>query len=311
MLHVATTQTKRGCIVEFREYQHIERYGNDEVQGIEFGECYIFPKIDGTNGSVWLNGHELCGGSRRRKLSLDNDNAGFFKAIMENEAVREFLDVFPTQRLYGEWLVPHSFKKYREDAWRKFYIFDVYDDAKEKYLPYLEYEDKLKQFGIDYIPAMTVTKNATYDGLLKALQENVFLVLDGEGCGEGIVIKNYDYQNRFGRTTWAKLITNAFKEKHIREMGPNNSASKSMVEQEIVDAYVTKHFVDKVYAKIVNEMEGWNSKYIPRLLQTVYYDLINEECWDFVKKMKNPTINFKTLNIITTMKIKQLLPELF
>ena len=57
-----------------------------------------------------------------------------------------------------------------------------------------------------------------------------------------------------------------------------------MVEQEIADKYVSKHLVDKVYAKIVNEMEGWNSKYIPRLLQTVFYDLINEEIWNIVKE---------------------------
>ena len=38
--------------MKFREYTHVERYGNDEVQGIEYGELYIFPKLDGTNASV-------------------------------------------------------------------------------------------------------------------------------------------------------------------------------------------------------------------------------------------------------------------
>jgi len=36
---------------KFMKYQHVERYGTDEVEGIELGETYIFPKIDGTNGS--------------------------------------------------------------------------------------------------------------------------------------------------------------------------------------------------------------------------------------------------------------------
>ena len=33
--------------MNFRKYQHIERFGTTEVQDIEIGECYIFPKIDG------------------------------------------------------------------------------------------------------------------------------------------------------------------------------------------------------------------------------------------------------------------------
>ena len=40
--------------MEFRKYQHIERYGRNEVLGIEQGVCYVYPKIDGTNSSVWL-----------------------------------------------------------------------------------------------------------------------------------------------------------------------------------------------------------------------------------------------------------------
>ena len=295
--------------MEFRKYMHVERYGNDEVQGIELGECYIFPKLDGTNGSLWVGEDDVCAGSRNRQLTLDNDNQGFYASMIDHVGVRDFFIDNPELVLYGEWLVPHSFKKYRDDAWRKFYIFDVWDGV--RYIHYEKYKSLLEKYDLDYIPAMTVTKNATYDGLLKSLEQNFFLVQDGEGAGEGIVVKNYDYQNRFGRTIWAKLITNAFKEKHVKAKGPQVAASKMMVEQEIVDKYITKHQVDKVYAKIVNEMDGWNSKYIPRLLQTVYYDLVNEEIWTAVKKMKNPTINFKTLNTLAIMRTKQLLPELF
>ena len=64
--------------MNFKEYQHIERFGTDEVEDIEIGICYIFPKIDGTNSSIWLDNGELKGGSRKRVLSLENDNAGFY-----------------------------------------------------------------------------------------------------------------------------------------------------------------------------------------------------------------------------------------
>lgn len=295
----------------FRSYMHIERFGNDEVQGIELGECYVFPKLDGTNASVWWS-DGIQAGSRKRLLSVDDDNAGFCDWVVNGD--HRLYDFFGENlgiRLYGEWLVPHTLRTYRQDAWRKFYVFDAYDDEDEKYLHYDEYQPMLEKFGIDYIPPVCVMRNATYENLLVELDNNRFLIDDGNGNGEGIVIKNYIYQNRFGRTTWAKIIANKFKENHTREMGPTVKNMKQMVETEICDEYVTKHLVDKVYAKISNENGGWNSKYIPRLLMTVYYDLVNEEIWNAIKKLKNHTVNFKTLNTLTIMKIKELRPELF
>jgi hypothetical protein len=60
--------------MEFKSYQHIERFGMTEVENIELGKCYIFPKIDGTNSSVWLDDESnIQAGSRNRVLTLDNE----------------------------------------------------------------------------------------------------------------------------------------------------------------------------------------------------------------------------------------------
>jgi hypothetical protein len=294
----------------FKKYMHIEKFGNDEVQGIELGECYIFPKIDGTNASAWMGEDGIEGGSRNRKLSLDNDNAGFYNWLVKQDNISGF--TFDTgYRLYGEWLVPHSLKTYVDSAWKRFYIFDVYDDKNEKFISYDKYHPILEEYNIDYVPTICTIRNPKYESLLRELNNNNFLIQDGCGNGEGIVIKNYNYENIFGRVCWAKIITNSFKEKHTKAMGPCRKNEKEMIEQAVVDKYVDKHLVDKTYAKIVNEMNGWNSKYIPRLFSTVYYDLVKECSWDFVKENKMPTINFKTLNTLTIIKIKELRNELF
>lgn len=298
--------------MDFRKYMHVERYGTDGVQGIELGQCYIFPKLDGTNASTWLsNDADFCAGSRNRELSLEKDNAGFLKWSADQPKLNDFHLAYPHLTLYGEWLVPHTLKIYRDDAWRRFYVFDVWDWSDNCYLHYDAYKSLLEEFNINYIPAMRIIQNATYDSLLKVLDANTFLVRDGEGAGEGIVVKNYDFKNKFGRTTWAKMCSTKFKDKHMRVFEPSLMKAKIMIEQIICDEYVTKHLVDKVYAKIANEMEGWNSKYIPRLIGTVFHDLVNEELWQAIKKFKYPTVNFKTLNGLTTRKIKALLPELF
>lgn len=300
--------------MEFRKYQHIERFGTDEVMGIEMGMNYVFPKIDGTNASVWLNNDCIKGGSRTRELSLDSDNAGFFAWASQQLNIFEYLQKHPTHRLFGEWLVPHSLKTYRADAWRKFYVFDVcidIDAETMEYLPYETYRPLLNEFGIEYIPPLAIVKGGSYENFIKCIEKNGFLIEDGKGVGEGIVIKNYDYHNKYGRQTWAKIVTNEFKEKHHKEMGAPIIEVEKMVEEKIVDDFCTESFVEKEFAKIVTEKDGWKSQYIPMLLGKVFYSLVSEEIWNIVSKYKNPSINFKTLNMLVTRKIKQVKADIF
>lgn len=308
--------------MEFKKYQHLERFGTTEVKQIELGTCHIFPKLDGTNASVWLDENgEIQAGSRKRHLSLESDNAGFYAWVKEQKNLLEYLKENPTHRLYGEWLVPHSLKTYREDAWKKFYVFDVavdkedseilHDgDDKVNYLSYDEYSTKLEEKGIDYIVPICTIKNASYEQLVNQLIKNVFLIEDGKGVGEGIVIKNYEFKNSFNRQVWAKIVTTEFKEKHSKAMGHSEIKGKKLIEEKIADEFVTQALCDKVYAKIENE-GGFTSKRIPQLLNVVYYDVVREDAWNFVKKYKNPSINFGTLQHFVFAKVRTNLPHLF
>jgi len=168
----------------------------------------------------------------------------------------------------------------------------------------------LDEFYIEYIPPMAIIKNGTYESFCRYLDRNDYLIKDGKGKGEGIVIKNYEYRNKYGRQTWAKIVSSEFKEKHFRTMGAPESKGKDLVEEAIANKYVTKALCEKVKAKIELE-SGWSSKFIPRLLNTVYHDVITEESWNFVKEHKNPTINFKTLSHFVTAKIKEQMPDIF
>lgn len=302
--------------MEFKKYQHVERYRTTETEGINIGKCYIFPKIDGTNSSVWLDENgEVKAGSRNRELTLDKDNQGFNEMIINDKRIADYLKAHPTHRLYGEWLVPHSLKTYRDNAWRKFYVFDVVIDNPENadgvdYLSYDEYKPLLEEYGLDYIPCLKVIINGEYDDFVKELDNNNFLIKDGMGTGEGIVIKNYDYRNRYGRQTWAKIVTSEFREKHIKAMG---TAVKecSPVEKQIVDEYITSAFVEKEYAKLIENNYEWTSKMIPEFLNRVWYEFINEEMWNTIKKFKNPTIDFKLLNSFVIKRIKEVKKNIF
>lgn len=64
--------------MEYKKYQHVCRMGTSDVEGLLDGEVYVFSKIDGTNGTLFLGDNGLVhGGSRRRELNDFQDNQGF------------------------------------------------------------------------------------------------------------------------------------------------------------------------------------------------------------------------------------------
>lgn len=290
--------------MNYNKYQHIERLGSAEVEGILEGLCYIFPKLDGTNSQLWWD-NGLKAGSRNRELSVESDNAGFYNWALTQDNILSFFQDHPDLKLYGEWLVPHTLKNYNANAWRNFYVFDVIRED-GSYVTYEEYLSLLTEYSIHCIPSVLIKSNPSLDDLQGLLSTNNYLV--SEGIGEGIVIKNYAYVNKYGRKTWAKLVADEFKTqkgatvKDISEQKP--------VEFQIVETFVTEAFVRKELAKI-ELVEPWSSKLIPKLLNTVFHELIVEEMWNILKRFKNPKLNFKDLNSLTISKVKELLPDKF
>lgn len=298
-------------MTEFTKYMHLERLGTSEVEGIEIGTTYVFPKLDGTNASVWLGKlGTIKAGSRNRELELDADNAGFYNAIIKDQAILLYLKLNPHHVLYGEWLVPHTIKTYRDDAWRKFYIFDVFDTVANRFLPYTEYVDELLAFDLNVVAPLAIIKNGKTEQYQECLKRNNFYLKDNSGLGEGVVIKNYGFVNKYGRTVWAKLINQEFKEQHHLAMGAP-VIDTDFVEEKIVNKYVTQSLVDKVHAKLLLDSDGWHSKMIPQLLQTVWYDLIREETWSFIKEHKNPKLDFGFMQKLTFAKAKELRKDIF
>ena len=296
----------------FKKYMHIERLSSPETAGLLDGECYIFPKLDGSSGVVWFEDGEVQCGSRNRHLTNDqSDNNGFAEYIHSQQKFRDFFKEFPNMRLYGEWLIPHSLRTYRDDAWRKFYVFDVFIESEDIYgwLPFEKYQSLLEEFDIDSIPPLAIISHPTEDDLNKILDLNTYLIKEDSGVGEGIVIKRYDFLNQYRRTCWAKIVKENFKSKPkpvVAGLAPDIE-----VESRIANNFVTQSLIDKEVAKIENECGGWDSKHIQRLFNTIFYCIVKEDMWDIVKKYKYPQISFKKLMEMTVREIKIKKPELF
>lgn len=294
------------------KYMHIERLGTEAVEDLLVGKVYIFPKIDGTNGVVWFENGEVHGGSRKRELSIESDNAGFFAYIRRQDNIKSYLTDHPDRILYGEWLVPHTLKTYRDDCWRKFYVFDVGvmgDDGRTAYLSYDQYSAELETYQIEYLPPITIVGNPTIE-FIRTMAESNHYLMQPDCIGEGVVCKNYYFTNKYGHQIWGKLVRNEFKETHIKMMGCPE-VEFITVEADIVNGYVTKSLVDKEFDKIRTTENGWNSKLIPRLLNTVYHTLIVEETWNFIKEFKSPKVDFKRLQKLAFAKVRELRPDIF
>lgn len=292
--------------MKFKRYQHIEKLGSPIPEGIEQGLCYVFSKLDGSNASIWLDDNgDIAVGKRSCQMSVGDEFKGLKAYVESHEGIKKYLQDHPTHRLHGEWLIPHTFRQYKQEAWKELYIFDVRDG--DTYINYDAYSVVLAEYNIEYIPCISTIQNGSFEEFSNCLAKSDFLLKEDCSQGEGIVIKNYAYCNKFGNIVWAKLITDEYKAIHKIKHKYSDDVSK-IFEEIFVEEYCTEHLIEKTYAKIAAEKDGFTNKNIPQLLSTVYHDLIAEETWSFIKKNKNATINFKTLQFLVFKKVKEIIP---
>ena len=297
--------------MQYKSYQHIEKLGNKEVEGILKGKCSIQPKIDGTNGVVWLGDDGIIhAGSRRRDLTLDNDNAGFYNTVIKDDNIRKYLLDHKDHYLYGEWLVPHTIRYYHPESWKHFYVFDIFSYDRG-YIPYDEYSKELDKYGISYIPEIISIDNPTMEDLIKYLKETKYLIPEDK-MSEGIIIKNYEYRNQYGRCTYAKIVAEEFfNTKSILRM-KNHEAKDKTSEKDIVTMMLSEPLIRKEFAKIkLAYPDIRRQELIGRTLNTIFHVFIHEELLDYIEK-KKPLINFYYLKKECDERIKEVLrSELF
>lgn len=301
--------------MKYRSYMHVEKLGNTEVEQILVGTTHIFYKLDGTNSVVWLKDDGTLGfGSRKKELNIIEDNAGFLK-LMSSEDYKDvyndllnYLLIHPTHIIYGEWLVKHTLKSYKEDAWKKFYVFDILDTETDRYINYDTYSVELSEVypRINFIPRIAKLENATIEQVQEMLDKSgEFLITEGKG--EGIVIKNYDFVNRYGRTVWAKLLTEDFKTNKDKTRETNRELKEtSPVEYDIIKFMTNEHIL-KEKSKIEEHQGGWSSRNIPELLNRAFTEFWRDNWEMILKKFKNATINFGVLKRLSDDRVKEVL----
>ena len=287
--------------MQFSKYQKIMRLGVEETEGILAGKVYIQEKVDGANTSVWMDNGVLCMGSRSKPIT--EGFQGFCAYIQMNEPIKKLLADHPDYRLHMEWLVRHTVA-YKETSYRKAYLFDISNEEGKLFELDLV-RDIAKEYGIPFPQIFEVIENPT----IEQINKYVGMTNLGE-LGEGVVLKNPTFINKFGAQQYAKVVTQKFKEDNALVFGGNNKHSDTYWETFIVNKYMTLARIEKLIHKIEPTLDGGKMglEHTPRIAGSAFHDMMVEEIWEICKKVG--TINFKELNRLAQRKAVQIYKDL-
>lgn len=267
----------------FKSYPKIHSLGKEETDGILLYPCHVQEKIDGANASVWIDkrGDITCG-SRNRELQSGFN--GLVDYIKNHEGINKLMRDNPTYRLYGEWLVPHTIQ-YNELSYRKFYLFDITivedGEKNEEFLPIEKVYEIAEQYGINTPHYFGLFSNLT----VEAIQDMVGKTVLGVE-GEGVVIKSELFIDKWGNKSYAKVVSQRFKEDNSVVFGGNNKYSEAYWETYVMNKYITLARVEKVMKKLQPQIdERLDLQHTPRIAGTVYHDMLTEEIWEIQKNV--------------------------
>jgi AraC-like DNA-binding protein len=293
--------------MNFKKYPKVHRLGKDETDGILFGTVHVEEKLDGSNVQIWLEEGELQFGTRNQRITEGFN--GFVEYCKADPAITKLFSEHPMMRIYGEWLVRHTIS-YNETAYKQFYLFDA--TLREPNLTEDEREEFMSREAIKEIADRYGFKTPQYHGSWTNPTEEEFLVIKALAGlsalgdkGEGIVLKNEEFRDKFGNHNHAKIVTEAFKEDNGVTFGGNNKHSDTYWEMYIVNKYMTLARIEKIMHKLQPEIdEKLDLKHIPRITNTAYHDMLTEEIWEIAKKVG--TVNFKSLKRVALKKAVQI-----
>jgi len=297
--------------MNFKKYPKVHRLGKDETDGILFGTVHVEEKLDGSNVQIWMENGELQFGTRNQRITEGFN--GFVEYCKNDPAITLFFNQYPMHRLYGEWLVKHTIQ-YNHTAMKQFYLFDITlrepeldEEEREKYLE----RDVVKQLAEEFVfktPQYHGSWTDPTDEDLAVINSFAGLSALGEK-GEGVVLKNEEFRDKFGNHNHAKIVTEAFKEDNGVTFGGNNKHSDTYWEMYIVNKYMTLARIEKIVHKLQPQVdEKLDLQHIPRITNTAYHDMLTEEIWEISKKVG--TVDFKSLKRVAMKKAVQIYKDL-
>lgn len=237
---------------KIKKYMSIVRYGKSGTQDIvkEGDHISITEKIDGANASFTLdNGNSLGVSCYSRNKQLDELDRlrGFYDWINNNIIpIKEKLN--PNYRYIGEWLCSHKIQ-YKQDAYYNFYLFSIWDEETEQYLHDSVIKNEAMRLGLKTPQYFYEGEYISFEHLMSFVGKSD-LTLE-PNTGEGIVVKNVNYTDRFGKQVFVKLVSERFAEVQKQKLPKNPNKDNAFITS--VKSVLTKARVEKLLYKLLDE----------------------------------------------------------
>jgi len=304
-------------------FQHVERLGNEEVEGLLDGDVIVETKVDGACLTVaHYEQHGIVIASRNNVVYKDGDYVKFPKLNEDGtpqldeqgnpkfetrfeDAVEHILHrdgiltlIYSGWILRGEWMLKHSVL-YRADVYQNLLIFDV-EDHQGNYIHPDSWMPKCDELNVKYIPVLARLSKPTVDQLVELTKgPDEF----GAPQKEGIVVKRYvDWANKYGQATWGKIISKDFEEKNRLTFG---ARADDPSELRFVAGTITESFILKTIDTIADKNgRKLTVRDMPEVLGRVWHDAFTEELWNFVKEESVSKFDFKVARRLAEKKTR-------
>ena len=289
----------------FKKYPDIERLGHEDNKDIFLsGEdtLVIEEKVDGGNGSFWLEEDGIHFGSRNRDLTLENDTkmfAGLQKYLRDHFSLIEEV-INPNYIYYFEWMTKHTINYINAPPIIGFDIRIKYSNNSEGESLFLGRETREQEFNRLKIVNVPLVWRGKVSELKKLeIRELIPKSEYFDGLAEGIVIKNYCRKHpRENHQLYAKLVRDEFKEDNKAVFG--NVRNKNSDTSKIVEEFCTDARIRKVVLHFTDEGEKLELKLMSKVPHYVIEDIMKEEILTIIKKYK----------FIDLKELKQKVPKL-
>lgn len=270
---------------EIKKYTDVTRYGKSTTNGVlqEGDYITITEKIDGANASFRLDETNPLGVScysRNQPLSEENRLNGFYNWVVDNIVpIKDKLN--PNYIYYGEWLIPHKVK-YKPECYHNFYLFSIWDTSLEleQYVSDEIVKSQSKLLGLKTPEYFYEGEYISFEHLMSFVgKSNMTLE---PNTGEGVVVKNVNYFDKYNRQMFVKLVSERFAEVQKQRLPKNPNVNNAVIQ--LVKSVLTKPRVEKIMFKLVDEgllKEDYAIEDMGLILKTlgsrVYDDIMKEE----------------------------------
>jgi hypothetical protein len=268
-----------------KKYQDVIRHGKSGTHLTIEGNPHIVvqEKLDGANASFKREGDQILCFSRNTQLDEHNTLRGFYNWVQQRFRPTDLLEGVI---YYGEWLVKHKLD-YGENA-NQFYLFDIYNTHIEEYVSFSMVKDESKRLGVELVPVF-------YEGQFQSLEHIQSFVgkSDLGDIGEGVVVKNTSYKNKYGVQQFTKIVSDEFSEMaKVKKQVVKNPNQDSL--QQFVDSVVNTARVSKIIHKLVDENllhDDYAIEDMGTILKhtgsRVFDDVVKEELDELMKLLKS------------------------